>query len=138
MGKRGRRTRQDLDGPAQHVPGQMGLVPGDTDFDGQEVVVQAWTDPFGQRSAAILPAAARQLDRDLALHLREIGEIATEVWEKQMHLEHFVVEGRSRGLSWSLIGWATGLTSEGARLKWKDAASRHAAALDDGIGPPVS
>lgn len=50
-----------------------------------------------------------------------VGELQEQVMairEAQDRVDHLVHHARDAGMSWAAIGWCTGLTSEGARLKW--------------------
>jgi len=116
MGKRGRRQRDE----------GMGLVPGQTSYDDEPVVLTK--DAFGR--AAMLPASARNLSGDLAELLGVLGDVTHEIRTLEEEQAAAAGAARAHGLSWALIGWATGLTGEGARLKWKDAAALHAADVE--------
>ena len=60
---------------------------------------------------ARLTAGDRELLDTLAEHLAEVRAL-------EEHAAALVLELRSRGVPWSVIGWASGLTDEGARRRW--------------------
>ena len=53
----------------------------------------------------------REALADLQNHVESMRQM-------QLHLDDLVEELREGGVSWSLIGFSTGLTSEGARQRW--------------------
>jgi hypothetical protein len=71
--------------------------------------------------AAMLPTRADRLTEDQHEVLADLERHALEVAKIQGHLRTLVGQARGSGVSWSLIGWATGLTGEGARVRYADA-----------------
>lgn len=62
-------------------------------------------------AAGRLRPGERDLVEMLAEHLRAADEL-------ERHAAAFVDELRGCGVSWDVIGWAAGITAEGARQRW--------------------
>ncbi len=74
----------------------------------------------GQRHAVILPARARKLDGETFALFSRAQHAGIAIGEQMELLGELVPELRKRNVSWSLIGWAVGLTGEAVRQKWGD------------------
>ncbi|WP_149205495.1 hypothetical protein [Actinotalea subterranea] len=68
--------------------------------------------------APVTPGAVRRLSSSQQDRLAELQDHALQLEHFQAHLDDLVLEARSAGLSWAVIGWSVGLTAEGARGRW--------------------
>ncbi len=85
-----------------------------TDFEGEDVAIIR--DPQGR--AALLPRSVAKLGPVLGGEVRGLLESAAELQERQAAIADRVGDLRDRGVSWGVIGWAVGTTSEAARKRW--------------------
>jgi hypothetical protein len=70
---------------------------------------------------AVLPASARRLKGEALEAYAVLMREGLEVAEREQRIQYLLVPAaRSLGVSWSLIGAAVGMTSEGARLRYGD------------------
>lgn len=86
-------------------------------FDGDAVVVSA-AGVGPDRRAALRPASVARATPAQHDVLHELQALALEIAERQETLRVIAREARALGVSWGVIGWCVGLTSEGARLKY--------------------
>lgn len=70
------------------------------------------------RSGFMPASMMRQLDSERLQIVADIQDTIGEIHERQQRVAQLVREARDSNMAWSAIGWSTGLTSEGARLKW--------------------
>jgi hypothetical protein len=84
------------------------------DYDGDDRVVLR--TPEGR--AAILPKSAGRLGGDALEVYADLMGVGLQVAELEDRLGQLVDQARELGVSWSLIGSATGLTGEGARQRY--------------------
>jgi hypothetical protein len=68
--------------------------------------------------ATFLPAGARGLKGQALTVWTDLLEAADDLRVVQEAVDEYVIEARNAGLSWATIGWAVGMTSEGARKRW--------------------
>lgn len=61
------------------------------------------------------PVALGRLTRSQRAIVDELADHGLEISEMQAHMRAMVTDARDQGLSWNVIGWALGLTGEGAR-----------------------
>lgn len=80
--------------------------------------VSLYRSPDG--TAVLLPRSARRLDEDQTLTLRELQSLGSQIAILEQQSHEVAREARDAGISWSLIGWALGLTGEAARLRYSD------------------
>lgn len=84
---------------------------GDLTWDGASV-----SAPGGR--GLVAPRSVRHLTDAQRAPVTDLVRVA-EQWEHlHRHAVEAVTEARSRGVSWAVIGWALGLTGEGARLRY--------------------
>ncbi len=91
----------------------------DYDDDGFEVVALGSVED-GTRRAVMLPARAKRLHPENLELLIELQHTAARIAEDQQSAERLAEVLREGRVSWSLIGWAAGITGEGARQRWGD------------------
>lgn len=68
--------------------------------------------------APVTPAAVGRLSRGQQDRVADLQEHALRLEEMTGHLDELVLEARSAGVSWALIGWSVGMSDEGARRRW--------------------
>lgn len=83
---------------------------------GESVAVFQSGDAVGFMPSNML----RQLDQEGKQLVGEMQRTVLQIREMQQRVDALVRQARETGMSWSAIGWSTGLTGEGARLKWTD------------------
>ena len=66
----------------------------------------------------VAPGALGRLTPHQAEDVAALQHLALQMEELENHLDAHVLEARSSGVSWAIIGWSTGLTAEGARQRW--------------------
>jgi hypothetical protein len=92
-----------------------GLTPGETDFDQDQVVLGR--DPE-TGAAYVLPNTVRRMPEDARASVMAVLRTGSEVQQLLERLDELVDQAREHGASWSVIGWAVGMSGEGARLRW--------------------
>jgi hypothetical protein len=91
----------------------------ETDFDGDDVVVVAsGSAAEGSRRAVMLPRSARRLDLEQMSAVRAMQLVGMQLARLEDELGGLVDGARDLGISWSLIGWCSHMTGEGARRRW--------------------
>jgi acetylornithine/succinyldiaminopimelate/putrescine aminotransferase len=100
----------DLDDRA--VTGGEGV---DDDF---EVVSLATTFGGAALALPITPAAMRKLSAPAAIKLNDLQNVVRRRLELLDEMDELVGQLRAVGVSWNLIGWSVGTTSEAARQRW--------------------
>lgn len=87
---------------------------GPTDFDQDQVEI-------GKQDgrAYVLPSSMRRMHPDARNVVMDVLKKSHEIQEQLEQLGELVDEAREdHGVSWAVIGWAVGMTGEGARLRW--------------------
>jgi hypothetical protein len=99
---------------AQHDPfDPMNIGNADLQEDDQVGVYKTEAGPV------IMPVSMRRkLGESELLLVTDMQHEVMAIQSAQRRIDQLVIDGRERGLSWAAIGWSTGLTAEGARLKW--------------------
>lgn len=92
-----------------NVPGNAELAPDD---EGVSIVLG-----HGQ-FATLEPASFKRLDRHRLAAARELMQLVGRRRHLAMEIEDLVLEMREHGVSWGVIGWCVGTTSEAARQRW--------------------
>ncbi len=64
------------------------------------------------------PAAAYKLSGPVAVRLSDLQEAVMKRRALLAEVDRLVEELREEGVSWNLIGWSVGTTSEAARQRW--------------------
>lgn len=93
-------------------------VLGPVPVAGEGQVLQVVTDPAGDRHALLVPVGVRRLKGEAAHCASDLQRAALAVREAQENLADQVAEARELGLSWNVVGWCVGTTSEAARQRW--------------------
>ena len=68
------------------------------------------------------PRALQRLTPQARNTLAAVQNLAATLLSLEEHLDRHVVELRQEGASWQVIGWALGVTGEGARKRWGEMA----------------
>lgn len=87
---------------------------GSDEIDGQPVTLSR--TPSGR--VVLLPVSLQNLDTGTLELVANMQGCATEIGTLRRDLDGMVRDARRAGLSWSGIGFATGLSSQGARNRW--------------------
>lgn len=92
---------------------------GTEDLERVDVALDARGHAF---FSPVEPGAVRRLTSGQRMVLADVQHHALEIEQLERHLDELVLEARSEGVSWAVIGWSVGLTSEGARQRWTETA----------------
>lgn len=70
--------------------------------------------------AVVLPASARRLDPEQLGTVRDLQRVGLQIATLEGQAEELAREARELGVSWSLIGFALGLTGEATRRRYSE------------------
>ena len=84
---------------------------------GDDAVVDFWKSPQGE--ALVLPRSAGRLDGERFAMLRDLQRHGHELRSLESHVDSLAEACHAEGISWSLIGFAIGLTGEAARQRYR-------------------
>jgi hypothetical protein len=88
--------------------------PGDSGgFEEEDVVVGVSGSVM-----VIAPRSVRNMNPGALQAFGELQAAALAIVQARQEMSACVAELRDRGVSWSAIGWATGLTPEAAKKRW--------------------
>lgn len=94
------------------------IEPMSTPPDGGSALVGSVELPDGTRQAFIVPKAVAKLGGEQRVALGDLQDAAVAVREAQAALADQVGAARLHGLSWSVIGWSLGITSQSAHERF--------------------
>lgn len=86
----------------------------------EDVAVVVARTSHGDLRAALLPRSVKALSTEDTLLVSDIQHRTVEIQQLAHQVGQLVEIARERGLSWSVIGWSTGLSSDAARKRWSD------------------
>lgn len=89
-----------------------------TDYDGDEVNVVQSASGAAYFLPASLPVSVRRLRPAQADAVSELQKATMKREELMQRIDHLVGDLREEGVSWGVIGWSVGTTSEAARQRW--------------------
>lgn len=75
----------------------------------------------GVQVPTVVPASLRRLPVEARAGVGELVRLAGRIHALQGQVDDVVNGLREMGVPWAGIGWATGLTGEGARQRWAGA-----------------
>lgn len=90
----------------------------ETDFDGEEVVVQVHTGAPGERYAVVVPRSIKNMSRLQREPFADLQRVGDQLEQLENQARELAEECRRAGVSWSAVGFALGITGEGARLRY--------------------
>lgn len=89
-------------------------VPGNDEFD-EDVVLSV-----SGGVAAIRPASFDRLSADAREHAMELLQLVGQRRQIANEIDGLIAHMRSMSVSWNVIGWCVGTSSEAARQRWGD------------------
>lgn len=72
---------------------------------------------FGDR-AAVVPRSMLRASDDQVDAVHELMSITDDLRRLERIQAEAVQDARSAGISWEVIGWASGITGRGASMRW--------------------
>lgn len=91
---------------------------GDGKAAAKGVQVRTITDSEGRRSAVIVPVAFARLSQEAVEVVADLQRETLRLQEIRDRIEALVIEARTVGASWDVIGWSVGTTGQASRQRW--------------------
>jgi hypothetical protein len=91
---------------------------GDGEAASRGVQVRTVTDTEGRRSAVLVPVAFARLSQEGVEVVADLQRKALLLQEIREDIEALVVEARTVGASWDVIGWSVGTSGQASRQRW--------------------
>lgn len=91
---------------------------GDDKAAAKGVQVRMITDSQGRRSAIFVPVAFARLSEEAVEVVADLQRETLLLQETRDRIEALVVEARTVGASWDVIGWSVGTSGQASRQRW--------------------